>query len=300
MILQDFKTRPSTVEAARIMIIATFIKTSLYATKEIYNDDEETPVNAHDLWENMIIFLNSLFTVNDNGEFNSSCNSLLEMLSYCYDCLPEMMHDELGKLLIQISNDSILVAEKENDDGIINNPLRVFQKSFIGVCHFTNLETIQSVARIYLDRPTSSSKSSRRKVDIDIEVARITCETLFSMNSSSINDVAIELFPSLCKLMNTQNIKLRKESSDLMSKVDVKSLLTRVKIAEDEIQQQTELPIMKVRLAEERMRADNAERDIQELRLVNSQLRKEVEQLRGEKERLEQQVAVFTEGSAYI
>ena len=67
----------------------------------------------------------------------------------------------------------------------------------------------------------------------DVAIARIICETLSPISLAS--DVAVELFPLLCKLMNSKESSLRREAAELMSKVDVSTLMNRAKKAEEDV-----------------------------------------------------------------
>ena len=61
-----------------------------------------------------------------------------------------------------------------------------------------------------------------------------------------------------------------------------------------------ELLSLKAHVKSETNRANNAQKDADELKQMNTQLMEEVEYLRAEKAKLEQQVAVLSEGSAYM
>jgi hypothetical protein len=292
VVLDKFVKNGTKHEAGRMMMIAPFIKKALDSTKHAEN------VPLQDIWITAISFLSMLISTNESGSFNGVCSDLLELLDSCFNSLPSVMHSEMGELLAKITIEADMVlCNPSNSDEDVQDALRIFQKCFSGLCEYTNLERIQSMSNGFLER-TTSSDSEAVKGDMEIEVARIVCETLASTSIS--NDVAVELFPSLCKLMNSQNDSLRKESAELLSKVDVSALMSRVKDAEEQGKSNTELPIIKERLDMETIRANDAEKDVDELRQINSQLMKEVEHLRAEKAKLEQQVAVLSEGSAYV
>lgn len=292
MVFGDFVEQSTKLEAAKMMMISPFIETALVSTKN--KQSESFP----DLWTNTISFFYALFSTDESNRFSSACSVLLEMLEKIYECLPTLMYDEMGKLLIAIIAESDKVAgKKDSSDEVVQDALRIFQKSFSGLCRFTNLQKIQSTAKDLLERPGSVTGEDRKE-GIDIEIARITCENLSSLSTA--HDVVVELFSSLCKLMNSQNSSLRRESAKLMSKVDVRNLMARAKDAEEQLQSNSNLTEINESLQKEIHRADNAEKDVIELRQINSQLMEEVEQLRAEKNKLTHQVAVLSEGSTYM
>ena len=292
IVLDSFVKQPSTVEPARMLMVAPFIKRALDSTKFAQN------ISLQDLWCKAISFLTVLFSANESKKFNAECSDLLELLDSCFENLPTMMYNEMGELLAKISLESEKVAcHQDNSEQLIQDALIIFKKSFSGLCEYTDLHMIQTMSSRFLER-SSVTGGQETEGGIEIEISRIVCETLLSMDTA--NEVAVELFPSLCKLMNSHDNGLRKESADLLSKVDVGALMTRVKDAEAQVQSNTELPRIKEQLMVETERAEDAELDVAELRQINTQLMKEVEQLRAEKEKLEQQVAVLSEGSAYF
>ena len=250
MVFGDFVEQSNKLEAAKMMMISPFLKTALMSTKN--NQIESFP----HLWKNTISFFYALFSTDKSSRFNSSCNVLLEMLDILYECLPTLMYNEMGKLLVTIIAESDNVAGNKDSTGEdVQDALRIFQKSFSGLCRFSNLQKIQSTAKDLLERPGSVT-SEDRKEGIDIEIARIICENLSSLSIA--HDVVVELFSSLCKLMNSQNSNLRRESAELMSKVDVRNLMARVKVAEEQIQSNNDLTEINESLKIETERADNS------------------------------------------
>ncbi len=284
------------IEASRIMMIAPFINYSLRSSALAQN------ISLQDLWSKVILFLDGLFSAEELGRFNLDCSDLSELLESSFISLPELMYNEMGEFLSKLVIISDGVARNPSQtEKIVNDAMHLFQKSFSGLCKFTDLKQIKSVASPLLERAYSTEiKEAKEECNsMDFEIAKVVCETLSSMDVLA-NDVATELFPSLCKLMNSKNDSLRRESSELVSKVDVSALMARAKDAEEKLESNPELLSLKEQVKSETERANNAEKDVDELKQMNTQLMKEVEYLRAEKAKLEQQVAVLSEGSAYM
>jgi len=289
MMLHEIVKETYALKVSGMLTIAPFIKASLSSSR----DADASTFDFNSFWTNSIIFLKKLYAVDDeSGIYELPCNELLDLMDCWLESLPTAMYHDMCELLIQILNESVMIATKDDvPSNTTKDSLHVFQKCFRALCLLGDIETIQSTAHLFLQRSESSSP-------IDVEVARITCSTLSSLDT---NDVAIKLFPSICNLMNSHNSNLRKEAAQLMSKVDVASVITKNKNTEDDLSDNVDVMNQLIKdIEREKHRADNAEKDVAELREINSQLMKEVEQLRVDKERLQQQVAVYSEGSAYI
>ncbi len=287
--LSEFHNHPSSSEATRLMTIKPFILRAIGSTQTIAFDQQ--------LWEKIVSFLDMLVSLDDNDNYQTSCNDIIEFLDGCFQCLPLEMYQSMGDSLGKICKESERVAKNDkNHPDVIQNALQIFQKSFYGICRFQNLKYIQTISNHYLER--SDSSGTQREILIDAELSKIVCGTLSSLELAG--DAAIELFPSLCKLMNSDDSSLRKESAKLMSSVNVSALMHRVNDAEGQLKAESELPQIKENLQSEISRAENAEKQVDELTQINVQLMREVEQLRADKEKLERQVAVLSEGSAYM
>ena len=287
-VLVEFHKHASNTEAARMMKIKQFILSALHSTQTVCFDGL--------LWENIFSFIDSLTSLDDSGNFLPSCNDIMEYLDGCYQNLPagkyENIFEPLGKLCKRA--ESVLKNDNNHDD-LIQNTLQVFQKSFYGICLSQKVQKIHGISNYYLKQNDESR--SQRETLMNAELSKIICSTLSSIELAG--DVATELFSSLCRLMNSDDSRLRKESSKLMSNVNVSALMKRVNDAEGKLTE-SELPQIKKNLQHATSRAKTAEKQVDELTQINVQLMKEVEHLRAEKDRLEQQVAVLSEGSAYI
>lgn len=267
-----------------MMTIVPFIKTSIGSMNNCERGFNDVT------WINTIIFLDALFTLDIDGRFKAPCSLLVELLETLYDAIPKTRTKDLGELLNKIISESDSVTRNETiQNNLVQDALRVLQVVFSGLCRFSTLQHVTAIAIPFLTRPASAHKSN-----IDIEIARIICQTLSS--TSNTNEYALELFPHLCRLMNSQNVNLRKESAELMSTVDVSGLMMRVDVAESQIMNESDIPHLKANLMRESERASNAEKNVIELKQINSQLMKEVEQLRSENQKL----AALSEGSNYL
>ena len=296
IVLGYFIEKSTAIEASRMMTVAPFLNRALRSSKLAQN------ISLQDLWSKVILFLDILFSAEELRKSNLDCGDLLELLESAFVSLPELMYTEMGEFLSKlVTTSDDLVRNPNQTEKVIQDTMNIFQKSFSGLCHFTDLNKIKSVASPFLERAHSAETMEVKKQlnKMDFEVARVVCETLSSMDMIA-NDVAIELFPSLCKLMNSKNNSLRKESSELVSKVDVSALMVRAKNAEKKLESNPELLSLKAHVKSETNRANNAQKDADELKQMNTQLMEEVEYLRAEKAKLEQQVAVLSEGSAYM
>ena len=289
-VLIAFHKHPNTIEANRMMMVKQFILKALGSSKNTEFD--------HQLWSDVVSFLDTLSSIDENEKFLPPYIDIIDVLSACLEYLPVEMYQSIRQTLAKICKSSEKVAKNVNNhsDGI-ENALQIFEKSFSGICRFQKLQYIQDVSNSYLVLQDANSRTERQ-ILVDIELSKIICSTLSSSNLAG--EAAIELFPSLCKLMNSDDSRLRKESAELMSNVNVSALMKRANAAEAQLQAESELPQVQENLQKEIKRAEIAEKQAGELTQINVHLMREVEQLRAEKAKLEQQVAVLSEGSAYM
>ena len=273
-----------------MMMVKQFILKALGSSQNIEFD--------HQLWSDVVSFLDTLSSIDENEKFLPPYIDIIDVLSACLEYLPVEMYQSIRQTLAKICKSSEKVAKNVNNhsDGI-ENALQIFEKSFSGICRFQKLQYIQDVSNSYLVLQDANSRTERQ-ILVDIELSKIICSTLSSSNLAG--EAAIELFPSLCKLMNSDDSRLRKESAELMSNVNVSALMKRANAAEAQLQAESELPQVQENLQKEIKRAEIAEKQAGELTQINVHLMREVEQLRAEKAKLEQQVAVLSEGSAYM
>ncbi len=287
--LIKFHEHSSPSEATRMMMIKPFLLKALQSTKSSQLDQQ--------LWNHFLSFLDFLSSLNENEHFQTSCSDIVEVMNGFFEYLPPEMYSNVGATLIEICRRSDLVAKNvKNREDVITSALQLFEKSFDGICRFQSLEQIKTISNVYLLR-SEDSKSGRESL-IGAELSKIICNVLSSTKLAT--QVAIELFASLCELMNSEDSELREKSAKLMSRVDVSGLMQRVNDAESKVRAESELPQVKEQLQKETHRAENAETQVNQLTQINVQLMNEVEQLRAEREKLERQVAVFSEGSAYM
>jgi len=250
----------------------------------------------------------------------ANTNEILQILTMCSTIMPSSKDVEFGKVLLTGVSESVsliktLPATTTYREGVANevvdDVLQIFKQCFEETSRLLpsndSLQSIiaplfeSAIQTIEIQIIEESEEISVPPFDINIKIATTLCQSLCEV--PFVSDIAVELFPLLCRLMNSGEADLRGAASDLLMKINIGRMLERTKQLELKASSAEHLEHEKIKISQqilsERGRADAAEKRVEELQKLNESLSENVNSLELQKERLEQQVAVLSEGSAY-
>jgi len=282
---------------------------------------ERTPslsscISVEKVADKVLTFLSLLLTTDGlrGPHYLANTEEILQILTSCSINIPMSKDAVFGEVLLTAVQQSVCmvkllpIASDSESSQMLENVLQIFKQCFKGttrlICSTESLQSI--IAPLFKDAIHIIDESERKEeihvpFNINIKLATTLCESLYQV--TFVTDIAAELFPYLCKLMNSGEPNLRRGASNLLTRIDFGGVLERTKKAELEAnnvsQLSRELTQMSNQMLSERDRAVAAEEQVEELQKRYESLFANFECLKLQKDRLEQQVAVLSEGSAY-
>lgn len=266
--------------------------------------------------DKVLTFLSLLLTTEGSRapHYLANTKEILQILTACSINMPRSKDAVFGEVLLTAVKQSVImvkllpIASDSKSTQTLENSLQIFKQCFKGTSRLTcGTESLHSIiAPLFKDAIHIIDESERKEeilvpFDINIKLATTLCESLYQV--TFVTDIAAELFPYLCKLMNSAEPNLRRGASNLLTRIDFGGVLERTKEAElkasSVAQLSRELTQMSHQMLSERDRAVAAEAQVEELDKRYESLFASFESLKLQKDRLEQQVAVLSEGSAY-
>ena len=217
------------------------------------------------IWVRVIAVLSYiLMPYNDDSNWRTSSyatnpQEVEAVVSLCVKKLPTKFNDDVGSVLrkgaensakfsrecrANDTDDSHITMNDEDISTLRRNCLRIFQACFGGLCNSQpTSQMLISLSETLLKgavdgaAQTASMKENNKddfdariRTDIDVEVALFVCESLRKL--PNLEEVAISLFPWLCKLTRSDSAALRTEAGVVLSSVDLVGVIERAQQAE--------------------------------------------------------------------
>ena len=286
-------------------LMLSMIRGGIESTNKIKKQrekDHDRKALTENSWSKIFRFIEIVANLKglESKYFAPNTHEILELISCCIELAPLDKHAELGKVLSIVVNESLSVSKSldgsedfSETDLHMNDALDVFQTSFSGICKIlSDGDSLLSISNSILDEAISATllvqKEENRKAPIDIKIATLLCGELLRI--PRISEIALQLSSPLLKLINAEDVTLRHHISALLQTLDFVNVVEREKEAE-RLRSKGQDSIQELQKA--RLELEESKETIMELELV-------IAKLSNDKERLEQQVAVLSEGSAYM
>lgn len=217
--------------------------------REAENSDD---VDLEDLWKRILTILSALLvpsTADSIQSYASNADDILSITNLCAEKLPPKFSDDLCDVLALGAESAAKVARKEinlsgngkeaNAETLRTNGLKLFQACFGALCSKQPngsllLSLSEQLLREAVDgaaQTASMKEHNRDDASVDVEVALFVCESIREL--PNIEQVAIKLFPWLCKLTRSDSAALRTEAGTVLSSVDMVRVIEEAKAAEE-------------------------------------------------------------------
>ena len=239
------------------------------------NDADD--LDLEDLWKRILTILSALLvpsTADSIQSYASNADDILSITNHCAEKLPPKFSDDLCDVLALGAESAAKVARKEtnlsgngkdaNVDTLRTNGLKIFQACFGALCSKQPngsllLSLSEQLLREAVDgaaQTASMKEHNRDDASVDVEVALFVCESIRKL--PNIEQVAIKLFPWLCKLTRSDSAALRTEAGTVLSSVDMVRVIEEAKAAEERAVI-AELNCEKLRAEVKKLRDENEE-----------------------------------------
>lgn len=285
-------------------LMLSVVRGGLESTNKIGKQEEkkdDANLLTENAWSKVFRFMTIVVNMKglDSKYFAPNTHEILGLISSCVELAPHDKHAELGEVLSTSVSESLFVAKTldESNDfsdaGLhMNEALDVFKMSFSGLCSvLSDGDSLLSISNPILDKAISATlvkEDEKSETPIDIKVATLLCGELSGI--SNISEIALKLTCRLLKLINSDDASLRHNVSALLQTLDFVNIAEREEEAE-RLGSEAESSLDE--LQHTKLELEASKKSVLELELVIAELSKD-------KERLEQQVAVLSEGSAYM
>ena len=247
-------------------------------TAEGREADDADDVDLEDLWKRILTILSALLvpsTADSIQSYASNADDILSITKLCSEKLPPMFSNDLCNILTLGAESAAKVARNEVDlsgnakdanavEMLRINGMKIFQACFDALCSNQPngsllLSLSEQLLREAVDGAAQTASMKEHNSDdasVDVEVALFVCESIRKL--PNIEQVAIKLFPWLCKLTRSDSAALRTEAGTVLSSVDMVRVIEEAKAAEERAVI-AELNCEKLRAEVKKLRDENEE-----------------------------------------
>ena len=213
--------------------------------------DDADDRDLEDLWKRILRILSVLLvpsTTESIQSYSYNAEDILSITSLCTDKLPSKFTNDLCDVLALGAQSAAKVARNQSEisgDGredvaeLRTNGLKMFHACFSGLSESQPngsllLSLSETLLREAVDGAAQTASMKEHNSDdasVDVQISLFVCESIRKL--PNIEQVAVKLFPWLCKLTRSDSAALRTEASTVLSSVDMVRVIEEAKAAEE-------------------------------------------------------------------
>lgn len=213
--------------------------------------DDADDRDLEDLWKRILRILSVLLvpsTTESIQSYSYNAEDILSITSLCTEKLPSKFTNDLCDVLALGAQSAAKVARNQSEisgDGredvaeLRTNGLKMFHACFSGLSESQPngsllLSLSETILREAVDGAAQTASMKEHNSDdtsVDVQISLFVCESIRKL--PNIEQVAVKLFPWLCKLTRSDSAALRTEASTVLSSVDMVRVIEEAKAAEE-------------------------------------------------------------------